>query len=91
MVDIGFRHLTPRTARTGGTSARLGAAVGGAAGVAHAARRHRSQGQLTYQDRIRDFHRQLRVFYYGYLFTDRPFGSEDFGGMPKFDPRPVTR
>lgn len=34
--------------------------------------------QLAYQDRIRDFHRRLREFYYGYLFTDRPFGKEDF-------------
>ena len=40
--------------------------------------------QLAYQDRIRDFHRRLREFYYGYLFTDRPFGKEDFGRAPVF-------
>lgn len=40
--------------------------------------------QLAYQDRIRDFHRRLREFYYGYLFTDRPFGKEDFNRAPVF-------
>ena len=40
--------------------------------------------QLAYQDRIRDFHRRLREFYYGYLFTDRPFGKEDFDRAPIF-------
>jgi ABC-2 type transport system permease protein len=42
------------------------------------------QAQLAYQDRIRDFHKRLRNFYYGYLFTDRPFGKEDFGRAPQF-------
>jgi ABC-2 type transport system permease protein len=45
------------------------------------------RAQLAYQDRIRDFHRRLREFYYGYLFTDRPFGKADFGRAPRFDPR----
>ena len=40
--------------------------------------------QLAYQDRIREFHRQLREFYYGYLFTDRPFGKADFDRAPRF-------
>lgn len=40
--------------------------------------------QLAYQDRIRDFHSRLREFYYGYLFTDRPFGREDFDRAPVF-------
>ncbi|SEJ43209.1 ABC-2 type transport system permease protein [Sphingomonas sp. OV641] len=40
--------------------------------------------QLAYQDRIRNFHRRLREFYYGYLFTDRPFGKEDFDRAPVF-------
>lgn len=43
--------------------------------------------QLAYQDRIRAFHRELREFYYGYLFTDRPFGKADFGLAPKFEGR----
>lgn len=42
------------------------------------------QAQLAYQDRIRDYHRRLREFYYGYLFTDRPFGKADFEKAPKF-------
>ena len=41
--------------------------------------------QLRYQDRIRSFHRRLRTFYYGYLFTDRPFGKADFDRAPCFD------
>jgi ABC-2 type transport system permease protein len=44
------------------------------------------KAQLAYQDRIRDFHQRLREFYYGYLFTDRPFGKEDFARAPKFAP-----
>lgn len=41
--------------------------------------------QLAYQDRIRDFHRRLREFYYAYLFTDRPFAKADFASAPKFE------
>ena len=41
--------------------------------------------QLAYQDRIRAYHRELRQFYYGYLFRDRPFGKEDFSKAPRFD------
>jgi ABC-2 type transport system permease protein len=40
--------------------------------------------QLAYQDRIRDFHQRLRIFYYGYLFRDRPFGRADFARAPRF-------
>lgn len=43
------------------------------------------QAQLAYQDRIRAFHRQLRNFYYGYLFTDKPFGKADFDKAPRFE------
>jgi ABC-2 type transport system permease protein len=42
------------------------------------------RAQLAYQDRVRTFHTELRQFYYGYLFTDRPFGKEDFDLAPKF-------
>lgn len=42
------------------------------------------QAQLAYQDRIRGFHRRLRNFYYGYLFTDTPFGKADFEKAPRF-------
>lgn len=43
------------------------------------------QAQLAYQDRIRAFHKRLRNFYYGYLFTDTPFGKADFDKAPKFE------
>jgi ABC-2 type transport system permease protein len=42
------------------------------------------QAQLAYQDRVRAFHARLRQFYYGYLFTDRPFGKADFDRAPRF-------
>ncbi|HTG38547.1 DUF3526 domain-containing protein [Sphingomonas sp.] len=46
--------------------------------------------QLAYQDRIRAFHKRLRRFYYGYLFTDRPFDRTDFDRAPEFgDPEPA--
>ncbi len=41
--------------------------------------------QLAYQDRIRDFHRRLRAFYYPYIFRDRPFAKADFAKAPAFD------
>jgi ABC-2 type transport system permease protein len=44
-------------------------------------------GQLAYQDRIRAFHAQLRAFYYGYLFQDRPFSKADFERAPRFKAR----
>jgi len=43
--------------------------------------------QLAYQDRIADFHREIRTFYYGYLFNDRPFGQADYAKRPVFAPR----
>jgi ABC-2 type transport system permease protein len=43
------------------------------------------RAQLAYQDRIRTYHRQLREFYYSYLFYDRPFGKEDFARAPRFE------
>jgi ABC-2 type transport system permease protein len=44
--------------------------------------------QLAYQDRIRAFHARLRNFYYGYLFTDRPFGRADFDRAPAWQDTP---
>ena len=41
--------------------------------------------QLAYRDHIRDYHRLLREFYYGYMFRDRPFGKADFNRAPRFD------
>lgn len=40
--------------------------------------------QLAYQDRIREFHRRLRTFFYGYMFRDRPFAKADFDRAPRF-------
>jgi len=34
--------------------------------------------------------RQIRAFYYGYLFHDRPFGHEDFARRPVFQPAPAN-
>jgi ABC-2 type transport system permease protein len=45
--------------------------------------------QLAYQDRVRAYHAQLREFYYGYLFRDRPFGREDFDRAPQFQNIPL--
>jgi ABC-2 type transport system permease protein len=46
------------------------------------------QAQLAYQDRIADFHAQLRVYYYPYLFDEVRFGPRDFAAQPRFS-RPV--
>lgn len=40
--------------------------------------------QLAYQDRIRTYHRQLREFYYPYIFDERPFGLEEFKAAPRW-------
>jgi ABC-2 type transport system permease protein len=40
--------------------------------------------QLAYQDRIRTYHRQLREFYYPYIFDERPFGLEEFKTAPRW-------
>lgn len=40
---------------------------------------------LKYQDRIRAYHRELRRFYYPYLFNDTPFREADFGKAPKWN------
>jgi ABC-2 type transport system permease protein len=42
------------------------------------------KAQLAYQDRVRDYHRRLRKFYYPYLFRDRPFGAADYARAPRF-------
>jgi ABC-2 type transport system permease protein len=42
------------------------------------------KAQLVYQDRVRAYHTRLRQYYYGYLFTDRPFGKQDFDRAPRF-------
>lgn len=44
------------------------------------------QSHLAYQDRIRAYHAKLRHYYYGFLFTDRPFEREDYQQAPAFSP-----
>lgn len=44
------------------------------------------QAHLAYQDRIRGYHEMLRQFFYGYLFTDKPFVKSDYDRMPPFEP-----
>lgn len=62
----------------------MGAAIGRSAGGAGTSGGHGQQAQLAYQDRIRAYHQTLRQFYYRYLFTDTPFGKEDFARTPRF-------
>ena len=42
--------------------------------------------QLAYQDRIAAFHGEIRRFYYGYLFRERPFRQADYALRPVFAP-----
>jgi ABC-2 type transport system permease protein len=42
--------------------------------------------QLAYQDRIAAFHADIRRFYYGYLFRERPFRQGDYALRPVFAP-----
>lgn len=60
----------------------------GAQAVLHQIANTDLPAQLAYQDRIADFHRQIREFYYPYLFNDRLFGAEDFQARPVFLPQP---
>ncbi|KLJ00758.1 DUF3526 domain-containing protein [Luteimonas sp. FCS-9] len=46
------------------------------------------RAHLAYQDRVRAYHAQLRHFYYGYLFEDRPFTADDYARAPAFSPDP---
>lgn len=40
--------------------------------------------QLAYQDRIAAFHKQLRLYFYPYLFQERRFTRADFDSMPAY-------
>ncbi|KAF1722260.1 DUF3526 domain-containing protein [Pseudoxanthomonas wuyuanensis] len=44
--------------------------------------------QLAYQDRIASFHESLRLYFYPYLFQERPFRRSDFDAMPSYAVRP---
>jgi ABC-2 type transport system permease protein len=41
--------------------------------------------QLSYQDRIRAFHKRLREFYYPYVFNEAPFRQAEFDKAPQWD------
>jgi ABC-2 type transport system permease protein len=40
--------------------------------------------QMAYQDRIRAFHKQLREYYYPYIFNEEPFREVEFGRVPQW-------
>ena len=42
---------------------------------------------IAYEDAVRDFHRELRTFYYPKLFLDEPFSAEQLSNLPSFKPR----
>ena len=44
--------------------------------------------QLAYQQRIRDYHRRLRHYFYDYLFADRRFDADDYAAIPRYRPGP---
>ncbi|MES2419691.1 MAG: DUF3526 domain-containing protein [Pseudomonadota bacterium] len=46
--------------------------------------------QHDYQDSIGTFHKELRVFFYPYLFLDRPFTHADFDLLPRYRARTGT-
>jgi len=58
----------------------------GAQAVLHRMANTDLPAQLAYQDRTAAFHRDIRHFYYGYLFNERPFGMEDFARRPAYQP-----
>lgn len=42
------------------------------------------QGHLAYQDQIAHFHKELRHYYYPFVFHEREFGPNEFEKLPKF-------
>lgn len=46
--------------------------------------------QLAYLDRVADFHRQVRTFYYPFIFNERPMGRQDFANLPRFHATAAT-
>lgn len=56
----------------------------GAQSVLHQIARTDLPAQLEYQDQVMDFHRQIREYYYPYLFNDLAFGTAEFKTRPVF-------
>jgi ABC-2 type transport system permease protein len=42
------------------------------------------QAQLDYQDRIAAFHKELRRFFYPFIFHERSFGPREFAQLPQY-------
>lgn len=42
------------------------------------------QAQLDYQERVTQFHTQLRHFFYPYIFNEKSFGQAEFAALPKY-------
>ncbi|WP_312511604.1 DUF3526 domain-containing protein [Massilia sp.] len=59
----------------------------GAQGILHRVAGTDLPAQLAYQDGIARFHAEIRRFYYGYLFGERPFGADDYARRPVYAAR----
>lgn len=48
------------------------------------------EAHLAYQDSIAAFHERLKVFYYPYMFEERPFDRPDFAALPTYAARQTS-
>lgn len=44
------------------------------------------QSSLAYDQRIREYHAEIRHFFYPYLFEEKPFERKNLEGFPRFSP-----
>jgi ABC-2 type transport system permease protein len=87
-LSTAYRQGVERRERLAGTAGWLMPPVGFQR-ILHRVAETDVEAQLAYQDRVRDFHAQMRAFYYPYLFEDRAFGAEDYALGPRFDVAPA--
>jgi ABC-2 type transport system permease protein len=87
-LSTAYRQGVERRERLAGTAGWLMPPVGFQR-ILHRVAETDVEAQLAYQDRVRNFHAQLRAFYYPYLFEDRAFGAEDYALGPRFDVAPA--
>ncbi|WP_396594117.1 DUF3526 domain-containing protein [Brevundimonas sp. R86498] len=85
-LSASYRQGVERRERLAGTAGWLMPPVGFQR-IMHRLAETDVEAQLAYQNRVREFHAQLRTFYYPYLFEDRPFGADDYALGPRFDVR----
>lgn len=45
-----------------------------------------ARSMIAYEDRVRDYHGELRAFYYSLMFPEEPFDEELLSGLPAFTP-----